>query len=58
MEETKIGKCQWCEKHNVLLHFVIGQHDRKLWAGWICNDCLEIAHRKDWGEQYEKMSRS
>lgn len=58
MLETRFGKCQWCEGHNRVLHSVIGQHDGKLWAGWICSECLEKAYQKDWGKQEDGNKRS
>ena len=39
--ETRFGTCQWCERHNVVLEFVLGQHDGRIWSGWICGKCLE-----------------
>ena len=51
MIETRFGKCQWCERHNQVLHSVVGQHDGQLWCGWICYECLVAAQQKDWGKQ-------
>ena len=44
--ERKFGNCQWCEKHDTLLTFVIGQYNGKLWSGWICNDCLGVKRKE------------
>lgn len=40
MPETKIGKCPWCERHKVMLTFVVGQYAGNIWCDWICYECL------------------
>lgn len=48
--ETKFGTCPWCGKHNQVLYFAIGQYDNRIWCGWICNNCLEVKRKEQWGE--------
>lgn len=47
MEETKFGKCPWCERHNCVLHFAIGSNDGELWCDWICGKCLVEARERN-----------
>ena len=50
MLETRWGECQICKQVR-LLYSVIGKNNGKLWAGWICGNCLEKQHEKDWGKK-------
>ena len=52
MVETKFGKCDWCNRHDVLLHSVVGQHEGKIWAGWICAECLMAKRKQEWGSLF------
>ena len=54
-EETRFGKCEWCGKHNVLLHSIVGQHEGKIYAGWICSECLQEKQKQQWGDIYDKI---
>lgn len=51
MPETKFGKCPWCERHNVVLYFALGQHDGELWCDWICGKCMDTARNLKRDEQ-------
>ena len=46
----KYGECPWCKRKNQALHFVLGSYDHgtKIWAGFICMDCLKETHGMDW----------
>lgn len=43
MPESKVGKCPWCERHNVQLYVTYGVVDGKLWIDWICARCRSYA---------------
>ena len=51
--EHKFGTCQWCEKHNVALTFIIGHNHGKLWSGWVCNECLGVRQKEECGDKHE-----
>ena len=51
MPLTKIGKCPWCERHNVTLFFSSGIVDGELWTNWICAKCRQAARSLRGGER-------
>lgn len=48
MSDYKYGTCPWCKKENRLLSFVMGSAGGKLWAGYVCKDCITASQDKDW----------
>ena len=51
MVQTKVGKCPWCERHNVTLFFTYGLVDGKLWTEWVCAECRQITRNLQRGER-------
>ena len=42
MPEHIIGKCPWCERHNVELYLVVGCTQDGPFALYICTRCKDI----------------
>ena len=45
-QEARYGTCPWCEQKNKRLTSIIASHDGRIWADWICTECLMAAHRR------------
>jgi len=51
MLETRWGECVICKQVRLLYSVVGKTKDGGIWAGWICSDCLEKQHEKDWNKK-------
>lgn len=45
-ENTKLfspkqGKCEWCERHNQSIRWVVGETNGIIWTMWLCDSCRE-----------------
>lgn len=46
-DDTKFGKCPWCERHEQVLYFCTGIHEGRIWCDYICGRCLDEARQRD-----------
>lgn len=53
--ERKFDTCPCC-KEKKLLDSVIGAYNGKLWAGWLCHDCLRDIQKKNQEKKNEHVS--
>lgn len=56
-EDIRHGVCPWCKGTGKDLHFVMGSYDhgQSIWVGWVCDECIRKAQKKDGYDWYSNI---